>query len=78
MIATDKVVQKLEQGLPGARVQVEDLTGTSDHFRATIVAPQFAGKSRIERHQLVYAVLHEEMKGAIHALSLTTKAPEEA
>jgi len=77
MIPTEKVTTLIEQGFPGAQVQVEDLTGTSDHFRATIVAPQFAGKSRIERHQMVYAVLHEEMKGAIHALSLTTKTPEE-
>lgn len=77
MIATAKIVTLLEQGLPGARVEVEDLTGTSDHFRATIVAAQFSGKSRIERHQMVYGVLQEEMKGAIHALSLTTKTPEE-
>ncbi len=77
MIPTEKVTALIEVGLPGAQVQVEDLTGTSDHFRATIVATQFAGKSRIERHQMVYAVLQEQMKGAIHALSLTTKTPEE-
>ena len=77
MIAADKVRTLLQDALPGARVEVEDLTGTSDHFKAVIVAAQFAGKSRVERHQLVYAALHEEMKGPIHALSLVTKTPQE-
>jgi stress-induced morphogen len=60
--------------LPGAQVKVTDLTGTEDHFQATVVAPAFAGKSRIEQHQMVYAALGDLMKGAVHALALTTRA----
>lgn len=77
-IPATQVQALIVAAFPGARVEIEDLTGTSDHYKALIVASQFAGKSRIERHQMVYAALKEEMKGPIHALALTTKTPEEA
>ena len=47
------------------------------HFEATIVAPAFVGKSRVARHQLVYAALGDHMREAIHALSFKTLTPEE-
>ena len=47
------------------------------HFEATIVSDAFAGKSRIQRHQLVYAALGEHMHEAIHALSFKTLTPAE-
>lgn len=75
MIAPDKLREILIAGLPGATVEVSDLTGTQDHFQAVIVAPQFSGKSRIQQHQLVYAVLGDRMKQEIHALALTTREP---
>ena len=77
MIAPEKVQALLLTAFPGARIELEDLTGTNDHYKATIVAASFAGKSRIERHQMVYAALGEHMKGPIHALALTTKTPDE-
>ncbi|WP_298291780.1 BolA/IbaG family iron-sulfur metabolism protein [Thiomonas sp.] len=47
------------------------------HFFATIVSPQFIGKTRVQRHQLVYAALGERMRADIHALSMKTLTPEE-
>ena len=76
MIAPEKLRDILLAGLPGATVEVSDLTGTQDHFQAVIVAPQFRGKSRIQQHQLVYGVLGDRMKQEIHALALTTREPE--
>jgi stress-induced morphogen len=73
MIAPDKIRTMLLAALPGAEVEVKDMTGTQDHFEATVVAPQFAGKSRIEQHQMVYKALGAAMKGDIHALALTTR-----
>ncbi len=75
MIAPDKLREILLHGLPGATVEVSDMTGTQDHFQATIVAPQFRGKSRVEQHKLVYGVLGDRMKQEIHALALTTREP---
>jgi BolA protein len=52
-------------------------TGES-HFRVRIVAEAFAGKSRLARHRMVNGALAEELKGKIHALTVTALAPEEA
>ena len=75
MPSLDAVRAAILRALPGADVRVEDLTGTADHLSATVTAPQFAGKSRIEQHQLVYAALDGMMGGAIHALALKTQEP---
>ena len=45
------------------------------HFEATIVAQAFEGKSRVARHQLIYAALGDSMREAIHALSFMTLTP---
>ena len=47
------------------------------HFEATIVAAAFEGKSRVQRHQIVYAALGDHMREAIHALSFRTMTPAE-
>lgn len=69
------VQQLIESGLPGARVRVESDDNT--HFAAVIVAPQFAGKRMIQRHQLVYGTLGQLMGREIHALSIQAHTPEE-
>jgi stress-induced morphogen len=67
--------QRIVQALPDAEVDVEDLTGGGDHFRAQVVSERFEGLSRIEQHKLVYDVFGEEIGGPIHALSLKTSTP---
>ncbi len=47
------------------------------HFRVEIVSDAFAGKSRVERHRMVNALLAEELAGRVHALALTTLTPDE-
>ena len=74
MPSPDDLKTRIEQAIPGARAEVEDWTGGGDHFKATVVAPEFAGLSRIEQHRRVYAVFGDEIGGAIHALSLVTRA----
>ena len=78
MPSAEELKQRIEQALPGARAEVEDLTGGGDHFRAEVVSDQFAGLSRIEQHQLVYGVFGDEVGGPIHALSIKTSTPEAA
>jgi len=71
-----EIQRMIEQALPGARVEVADETGTADHLRATVVAPQFEGLSRLDQHRLVKAAVKERFDdGAIHALSLKTEPP---
>jgi len=74
MPTAEDIQHRIESAIPDARASVEDWTGGGDHFRATVVSPVFAGKTRIEQHRMVYAVFGDEIGGPIHALSLTTKA----
>lgn len=62
-------------GLPGAEVELTDLAGDNDHWAAKVVAPQFAGKTRIQQHKMVYESLGGKMGANLHALQLTTSAP---
>jgi stress-induced morphogen len=66
--------QRIEAAIPGSRAEVTDLTGGGDHFRATVVAPEFSGLSRIQQHRRIYEVFGAEVGGPIHALSLETRA----
>jgi BolA family transcriptional regulator, general stress-responsive regulator len=52
--------------------------GGESHFRLTIVADAFVGKSRIERQRLVFGALGDLMQGDIHALAITALTPAEA
>jgi len=60
---------------PDAEVTIEDLAGDGDHYAATVVSSAFAGKTRVQQHQMVYAALKGNMGGVLHALALTTSAP---
>ena len=76
MIEPSVLEQRLKAAFPGAeRIEVQDLTGTKDHYKAVIVAREFVGKTRIEQHQLVYRALGELMAGPVHALALETRVP---
>lgn len=74
----DVIIARIRESLPDAVVEMQDLTGTEDHWQAKIVSTAFAGKSLIQRHRLVMAALAEEMKGPIHALTMDLKTPDEA
>lgn len=66
----------IKAAIPDARVDIRDLAGDGDHYAATVISPIFKGKSRVQQHQLVYAALKGRMGGLLHALALTTGAPE--
>ena len=65
----------IQAGLPGAHVDVQGDDGV--HFHATVISSAFDGKPLIARHRLVYATLGASLGGAIHALQLTTRTPNE-
>jgi stress-induced morphogen len=73
----EDIVAKICAVLPDAQVELQDLTGTADHWKATIVSAAFAGKTLMQRHRMVNAALAEELKGPIHALTMDTKTPDE-
>ena len=75
MVTPEDITGWIEAGLADCTVTCE---GDGHHFEAVVVSPEFAGKSRVQQHQLVYGVLGDKMEAAIHALSMKTLTPEEA
>ncbi len=65
----------LREGFPDAQIEVTDLAGDGDHYKARIVSAAFQGLPRVRQHQLVYASLKGKMGGELHALALETSTP---
>ena len=66
----------IKQGIPDAKVTIADLRGDGDHYSARVESGTFKGLSRVQQHQLVYRALGGRMGGELHALQLTTVAPD--
>lgn len=88
MSAESRMREKLMIGLEPTRLDIinesemhaghRSSPGTGEsHFRIVIVAPGFAGKSRVERHRMVNDLLADELHERVHALALKTIAPGE-
>ncbi|SLN56299.1 BolA family protein [Oceanibacterium hippocampi] len=67
----------IREGIPDATVEISDLRGDGDHYAAHVVSRSFAGKSRVQQHQMVYRALKGNMGDALHALALQTSVPED-
>ena len=74
MVTPESVKEGIQAGLSCEHVEV---IGDGQHFQALIVSDKFAGRNRVQRHQLVYAALGERMREEIHALSMRTLTPQE-
>jgi acid stress-induced BolA-like protein IbaG/YrbA len=74
MLTPEQLREYIAKGLSCETLEV---SGDGQHFEALIVSAEFAGKSRIQRHQAVYAALGERMREEVHALSMKTLTPEE-
>jgi acid stress-induced BolA-like protein IbaG/YrbA len=74
MVTPDSIKQGIEAGLACEHVEV---AGDGQHFQAVVVSAAFEGRSRVQRHQMVYAALGDRMREEIHALSMKTLSPEE-
>ena len=74
---SDAVKALIETGIPDAKVEVVDTTGTKDHFSAVVISETFDELTLIEQHQSVYKAVGAHMTKEIHALQLKTYSPTE-
>ncbi len=74
MVTPESIQQNIAQGLATEHLSV---VGDGQHFEAVVVSDAFAGKSRVQRHQMVYQTLGDRMRAEIHALSMKTLTPQE-
>ncbi len=77
MFTADRIRVLLEQTLPDCKAVVTDPSHDGRHFQAEVSSSVFAGKTRVQQHQLVYSALGEHMRSDIHALQLKTYVPDQ-
>lgn len=65
----------IKTALPDAKVEIEALVDDNDHYLARVSSSEFAGKSRVQQHKMVYEALGGRMGGELHALQLSTSVP---
>ncbi|WP_226782589.1 BolA family protein [Oceaniglobus trochenteri] len=71
----------IRESFPDAKITITDLRGDGNHYAAEVVDASFAGMNRVQQQRAVYAALKGKMDGSngeLHALALTTKAPDTA
>jgi stress-induced morphogen len=68
----EEIKSLILESIPDAEIIIQDLAGDENHYSATIKSKEFANKSKIEQHKLVYKALKGRMGNELHALALTT------
>ena len=68
----EEIKKLIKDAMPDAEIKIEDLAGDENHYSATIKSKDFAGKSKIDQHKLVYKALKGKMGNELHALALNT------
>ena len=69
-----KEIEKfIKEAMPDASIEIQDLAGDGNHYSAIVTSSQFAGKSKIEQHKMVYNSLKGRMGNELHALAIKTK-----
>ena len=76
MITFEEIKRLIQARIPGAEARVFDMTDTGDHFEIEVTSKEFAGKTLLEQHRMVYAALEAEMDKRIHAVKLRTLTPK--
>ncbi|MGB4101617.1 MAG: BolA family transcriptional regulator [Alphaproteobacteria bacterium] len=72
-----EIEQMIRESFPDAQIEIKDLRGDDNHYAAHIESCAFAGRTRVQQHQMVFAALKGKVGDTLHALSLTTAAPKE-
>ncbi|MGO9008127.1 MAG: BolA family protein [Beijerinckiaceae bacterium] len=71
-----EIERLIKDAIPDAQIEITALADDNDHYAAVVISSEFAGKSKLQQHQLVYKALGANMGGALHALQLQTFAPK--
>ncbi|TKW66146.1 MAG: BolA family transcriptional regulator [Paracoccus denitrificans] len=78
-IEAHEIEALIREAFPDAKITIRDLAGDGNHFAAEVIDESFRGQNRVQQQRAVYAALNGKMdgpSGQLHALALTTKAPE--
>ncbi len=73
----EEIENMILKSIPDANVEIKDLAGDENHYAAKVISKEFANKTKIQQHKMVYDALQGKMGGTLHALSLTTEIPND-
>ncbi len=76
-VTLESLKSLLENAFPEAEIRIEDVRGDGNHYAAYIEYSGFAGKSRVQQHQMVYQALGDAMRADLHALQIHTSIPSQ-
>lgn len=76
-MSAGEIEQFIKQAIPDAEVVINDLRGDGDHYAAFVKSSRFAGKTRVQQHQMIYDALQGRMGEELHALALQTALPDD-
>jgi len=68
-----EIEEMIQASFPTAKVELTDMAGDGDHYAIIVEAQEFANKTKIQQHKMVYAALQGSMHAKLHALSITTR-----
>ena len=71
-----EIEELIIKAFPNAVEKIEDMAGDGDHYSCFVESELFAGKTRVQQHQMVYQALDGRMGDQLHALALQTKIPK--
>ena len=72
-VGVKEIEKFIKEAMPDATIEIQDLAGDGNHYSATVTSSEFAGKSKIEQHKMVYSSLKGRMGNELHALAIKTK-----
>lgn len=78
-MAAKDIEDLIRASFPNATITITDLAGDGNHYAAEVIDESFRGQNRVQQQRAVYSALKGKMdgpNGELHALALTTKAPE--
>jgi stress-induced morphogen len=78
-IQAHEIENLIRAAFPKAKITITDLAGDGNHYAAEVIDESFRGRNRVQQQRAVYAALKDKMagsRGELHALALTTKAPD--
>lgn len=78
-IEAQEIEDLIRAAFPKAVITITDLAGDGNHYAAEVIDESFRGQNRVQQQRAVYAALKDKMAGSagdLHALALTTKAPD--
>lgn len=78
MVSKEAITQIIQSEIPGAEIQVTDMTGTGDHFEISVISDTFDGQNLVQRHRRMHTIMAPAMKSGVHAVKFKTRTPSEA